>query len=450
MNTRRLIIAAAVILSTAAGCMGTGDVGTAGDVRFTPASFACEPGIGITLPEGFCGVVFANNLGRARHIAVNDNGDVYIATQAVRRRRGDTEAPPPRPPIRALRDTDGDGKADVEEDFGDQAGGTGLDIYEGFLYFSTPSAVYRYRLTGDLLPAADAEVIVDGFPQQGQHASKPFTFDGDGSIYVNVGGPSNACQQEARTPGSPGIDPCPQRDRQAAIYRFGAATPNQTQQEDGVAYAVGIRNAMALDWNRETDQLYALQHGRDSLATLWPEYFDDEMSAELPSEEFLMVGEGSDYGWPYCYWDHFQDKRVLAPEYGGDGQQVGRCAAYDAPIMAFPGHWAPNDLVFYDGDQFPPRYRRGAFIAFHGSWNRAPLPQEGYNVVFVPMRAGVPAADYEIFADGFAGPPPIQMGNVTARPTGLAVGPDGSLFIADGQRGKVWRIVYNPDNAAPR
>ncbi len=441
-------LAAVASLATLAACAGTGVDAPVDEVTFTPATFDCDPDIGITLPEGFCGVVYANNLGRARHIAINDNGDVYVATQAVRRRRGDSEAPPPRPPMRALRDTDGDGKADVEEDFGDQRGGTGMDVYNGFLYFSTPSTVYRYQLTGELLPAAEGEVIVEGFPEQRQHASKPFTFDDQGHIYVTVGGPSNACQQEARAAGSSGVDPCPQRERQAGIYRFDANTPNQSQQEHGVAYARGIRNAMALDWNHDADRLYALQHGRDSLATLWPDYFNDEISAELPSEEFIIVDEGADFGWPYCYWDHLQDKRVLAPEYGGDGQEVGRCAEFGEPIMAFPGHWAPNALVFYQGEQFPQRYRGGAFVAFHGSWNRAPLPQDGFKVMFVPMENGMPAGDYEIFADGFAGEAPIQMGNVTARPTGVAVGPDGSLYISDGLRGKIWRIVYAPQAGA--
>jgi glucose/arabinose dehydrogenase len=439
-KTASAVIAAGAMALVACGPEGTGG----GEMAHAPAPLACEPDLGITLPDGFCGVVFANNLGRARHIAVNDNGDVYVATQAPRGRRGDTGTPPPRPPIRALRDTDGDGRADVEEDFGDQPGGTGMGIHDGFLYFSTPSTVYRYALSGELLPAGPAEVIVGGFPDQRQHDSKPFTFDDEGHIYVTVGAPSNACQQEAREAGSPGLDPCPQRDRQAAIYRFDAVTPEQSQQEHGVVYARGIRNAMALDWNRETGRLYAVQHGRDSLAGLWPEHFDDEQSAELPSEEFMIVDEGADFGWPYCYWDHLQGRRVLAPEYGGDGEEVGRCAQYGEPIVGFPGHWAPNDLVFYEGDQFPARYRGGAFIAFHGSWNRSPLPQEGYRVVFVPLRSGMPTDDWETFADGFAGEPPIQLANVTARPTGLAVGPDGSLYIVDGQRGKIWRIVYAP------
>ncbi|MGD8331812.1 MAG: PQQ-dependent sugar dehydrogenase [Acidobacteriota bacterium] len=442
-----LFLGAVVASMTVAAC-AAGDGETPDEIAFTPASFACEQDIGITLPDGFCGVVFADNLGRARHIAVNDNGDVYVATQAPRRRRGE-DAPPPPPPIRALRDSDGDGKADVEEDFGDQPGGTGMGIHGGFLYFSTPTAVYRYALGGGLVPAGEAEPVIEGFAEQGQHYSKPFSFDEAGHIYVTVGAPSNACQEEARTPGSPGVNPCPQLDEHAGIWRFDAAASGQTP-ADGERYATGIRNAMALDWNHETDRLYALQHGRDSLATLWPDDYDDAISAELPAEEMMIVEEGADFGWPYCYWDQLQDKRVLAPEYGGDGAEVGRCAEFGEPIVAFPGHWAPNDLVFYEGEQFPARYRGGAFVAFHGSWNRSPLPQEGYRVSFVPMRDGMPAGEYETFADGFAGPPPIEMGNVTARPTGLAVGPDGSLFIVDGQRGKVWRIVYAPSSEAER
>ena len=435
-------LVALTALVTSVAC-GSAVQPAAEEVVFTPATFDCDPDLGITLAEGFCGVLFAENLGRARHLAVNDNGDVYVATQAPRRRRGQ-EAPAARPPLRALRDTDGNGKADVIEEFGDQRGGTGMGIHNGFLYFSTPTTVVRYALDPNLVPSADAEVIVDGFPQQGQHDSKPFTFDNDGHIYVTVGGPSNACQQEARSAGSAGSDPCPQLERQAGIYQFDAETPGQTQEEQGVRYASGIRNAMALDWHQQTDRLYALQHGRDSLATLWPEYFDDDVSAELPSEEFMIVNQGDDFGWPYCYWDHFQDKRVLAPEYGGDGRESGRCAGLAEPIVAFPGHWAPNDLVFYTGDQFPAHYRGGAFVAFHGSWNRSPLPQEGFKVMFVPMDGGDPAGDYETFADGFAGEPPIQLADTPARPTGLALGPDGSLDISDGIVGKIWRIVYAP------
>jgi glucose/arabinose dehydrogenase len=284
-------------------------------------------------------------------------------------------------------------------------------------------------------------VIVTGFPDQRQHADKPIAFDDAGGLYVNVGAPSNACQVQTRTRGSPGRDPCPQRQRHAGIWRFEDAKPGQTQAE-GERYATGIRQCVAMAWNREADALFAVQHGRDQLHSLWPEHFTVEDNARLPAEEFLLVERGSDFGWPYGYWDPFQEKRVLAPEYGGDGEKVGRCGQFDEPLLAFPAHWAPNDLMFYTGTQFPLRYRGGAFIAFHGSWNRAPLPQAGFTVVFVPFADGRPTGEWEIFADGFAGREVVaRPSDARCRPMGLAQAPDGALLVSDSQRGRIWRVV---------
>jgi glucose/arabinose dehydrogenase len=117
---------------------------------------------------------------------------------------------------------------------------------------------------------------------------------------------------------------------------------------------------------------------------------------------------------------------------------VGRCAQFTPPLLGFPGHWAPNDLLFYTATQFPAKYRGGAFIAFHGSWNRAPEPQAGFRVVFVPLSGAQQSGAYETFADGFAG------GNVNSpahRPVGLAQGPNGEIYLTDDAGGRVWRIV---------
>ncbi len=441
----RTSLPVALLMLIVIGACGSpgGDEPATETTDFTPPTFDCAPEIGLTLPEGFCGVVFADGLGRARHLAVTESGDVYVMRQQARRRRGQEASAETPDSVWALRDADGDGTAEIVESFAPIGAGTGMGIHDGYLYIGTDVAIHRVALTaGELVPTAEIEEMIT-FERQGQHANKAFTFDDQGNVYVGVGGPSNACQQESRTPGSPGADPCPQLEWQAGILRFAAAVPGQTV-ADAAKYATGIRNAVALDWNRDAGQLYALQHGRDSLATLWPEYFNDEQSAELPAEEFLLVEEGADFGWPYCYWDLFQDNRILSPEYGGDGRQVGRCADFGEPIFAFPGHWAPNDLVFYAGSQFPARYRGGAFIAWHGSWNRAPLPQDGFQISFVEMDSnGLPAGDYEQFADGFGGERPIEgFGNVDHRPTGLAVGPDGSLYISDDVGGRIWRIVY--------
>ena len=131
--------------------------------------------------------------------------------------------------------------------------------------------------------------------------------------------------------------------------------------------------------------MFFLTHGRDALFSLFPEYYTAEQSSELPSEEMHALREGAHYGWPYSYYDHIQNKRVLSPEYGGDGTEGVDSGLYEKPITNFPGHWAPNDMMFYKGEQLPEYFKNGMFIVWHGSWNRAPLPQDGYSVIFVPF-----------------------------------------------------------------
>jgi glucose/arabinose dehydrogenase len=398
---------------------------------------------GITLPDGFCASVVVDSLGPSRHIAVAPNGDVYVKARTE-------EAG-----IAALRDTTGDFRVDVIERFSNmtEPGSgiqweTGMMVHDGYIWASNKMAVYRWPLPegGGLVPEGEPEIIVDGFPEQSSHASKSFAFDDDGYIYVNVGAPSNACQQNSRTPGSPGMEPCPQLERQAGIWRFEANTPGQTQ-ADGIRYAAGIRNVVGLDWNSANSSLYVAQHGRDQLNTLWPDLYTAEDNAELPAEEIFRLSEGANAGWPYCYYDQRQGKKVLAPEYGGDGEEVGRCADFLDPVTAFPGHWAPNDLLFYSGDHFPESYQNGAFVAFHGSWNRAPLPQQGYNVAFIPFEDGDLSAEYEIFADGFIGEESITSpGDAEYRPMGLSIAPDGALYISDSRKGRIWRVVYTGSN----
>jgi glucose/arabinose dehydrogenase len=389
---------------------------------------------GITLPEGFSALVVAEETGRGRHIAVNTNGDIYVSLRDHSENKG----------IACLRDTTGNGRADIIKYAGEHTG-TGIKLHKGFLYFGSDTAVVRYPLQADeLLPANNWEMIARGFPQERQHEAKPMEFDGQGNMYVTVGAPANACMEQMRTKGSPGMDPCPILEYAGGIWKFKDDVLNQNQLTDGERYATGIRHAVANSWNKQVNELYVVQHGRDQLSQFFPEMFDDQQNAELPAEEFFLVTEGADFGWPYCYYDPFQEKKVLAPEYGGDGIISERCENKTDPIMAFPGHIGPNDLLFYTGDMFPEKYHNGAFIAFHGSWNRAPEPQSGYFVVFVPFDGAYPSGDWEIFADGFAG---IETINSTRdaeyRPCGLTQGPDGSLYVVDSNKGKVWRIMYS-------
>jgi glucose/arabinose dehydrogenase len=378
--------------------------------------------------------VFAPAVGSARHVAVRENGDVFVALRKPEEGMG----------IVALRDTDGDGRADMMERFGSEVAGTGIALHGDYLYFGADDRIVRFPMQPDeLLPAGPMELVAT-VREEGQHAAKPIAFDGAGNLYVNIGAPSNGCQERDRTPGSPGMAPCPLLEQYGGIWRFGAGRTGQSQDADGYRYATGLRNCVAIAWNPAVGALYVVQHGRDQLNTLFPALFSDEDNAELPAEEFHKLNDGSDCGWPYTYWDGRRGRRVIAPEYGGDGAREPEAGSYQEPIAVFPAHWAPNGLVFYTGEQFPERYRGGAFIAWHGSWNRAPLEQRGYKVTFTPMDAqGLPAGDFEVFADGFAGIDPVPSpGQAAHRPMGLAVAPDGALFIVDSQEGRVWRVVY--------
>lgn len=388
---------------------------------------------GLVLPEGFSALVVADDVGKGRHIDVNSNGDIYVSLSQQNENKG----------IACLRDTTSDGKADIIVYAGEHLG-TGIKLHKGFVYFGADTAVVRYPLTqGELKPGDTWERIAYGFPDEHQHEAKPMEFDGKGNMYVNVGAPANACMEQMRTKGSPGMDPCPLLEYSGGTWKFKDDVLNQHQLTDGVRYATGIRNGMANSWNTNVNELYIVQHGRDQLSQFFPDMFDDKQNADLPAEEFFLVTEGSDFGWPYCYYDQFQNKKVLAPEYGGNGTAQERCENKTDPIMAFPAHIAPNDLMFYTGNMFPEKYKNGAFIAFHGSWNRAPEPQLGYFVAFVPFNGKNPSGDWEIFATGFAGVENIASPrDAKYRPCGLAQGPDGSIYVVDSNKGKIWRIIY--------
>ncbi len=424
--TRLWILPTLLLLIAATGCDEQMP-----DAATLAASITCDADNGgLTLPDGFCAVTVVDTLGRARHLTIRDNGDIYVALRQPTDEGG----------IAALRDTTGDGRADVVAFFGEY-GGTGIHLRGDYLYFAPDTMIMRYPLAaGELLPTGAPETVVSGFADQRSHAVKPFEFDDQGAMYVNIGAPSNACQNPRRTPGVVGQDPCPLLEEYGGVWRFQADQVGQTR-GDGYRYATGIRNGVANAWNAVTGKLYVAQHGRDQLDSFWPDRYTAEQNDELPAEELFVVEDGSDFGWPYCYYDHLQGKKVLNPEYGGDGQEVGRCAEASDPIITFPGHWGPNDMLFYPGGNFPDRYRGGAFVAFHGSWNRT--VQKGYNIAFVPFEGETVAGDYEIFADGFAGTDSLSAANLAeSRPTGLAVGPDGSLYIADSRRGRLWRVIY--------
>ncbi len=389
---------------------------------------------GLTLPNGFCAVIVASNLGRARHMAVSANGDLYVAI--------DNGPGAVVGGIMALRDTDGDAVADEQVKFGDN-GANGIDIGGGFLYFSPNDRIIRYALDDeDLVPPGPAQVVVSGLPIGGDHPRKTVVLDAVGRMYVNFASASNNCQVDNREPFSPGVDPCPELPVRAGVWRFSATTLRQTV-ASGVRFASELRNMNALAINSADGQLYGAQNGRDQLFENWPTLFDAEDDALLPGEELFRIESGKVYGWPYCYWDAKQHRKVLAPEYGGNGTTIGRCASREDPIADYPAHWAPLGMTFYHGTQFPRRYQGGLFIAFHGSRFDPSLQPAGpgYNVVFQPWHAGKPAGQWQVFADGFAGGNPTPAG-AAHRPVDVQVAPDGSMYISDDKAGFIWRVFY--------
>jgi glucose/arabinose dehydrogenase len=387
---------------------------------------------GIKVPDGFCVQIVADSVGPARHLTVAPNGDIFVALRNTNRDRGG---------VLALRDANGDGVAELTRRFG-AAGGSEIRYHDGFLYFSTDSAIIRWRLpAGAMEPTTPPDTVVSGLlAERGHHAAKTFAIDADGFLLVNIGAPSNACEQRPNTQQPEGRNPCPLLENSGGVWRFDTRRLRQTQQ-DGERYATGLRNLMGITMDPTGRVLWAAQHGRDLLAGNWGKKFaiyTNEKSAENPAEELFRIEKGNDYGWPYCYYDFDQKKKVLSPEYGGDGTRQDRCATVGQPRAAFPGHWAPNGIVFSTGSAFPQAYRGGAFIAFHGSWNRAPLPQAGFNLVYQPFAGGNPSGAYTVFADGFRGGP----NEMQYRPTGLAVARDGSLLVTDDKAGRIYRIRW--------
>ena len=405
---------------------------TGGQAQRVPA---CSPGQGgLSLPDGFCALLVADDLPAPRHLVVREDGDIFVAAAGSRQGRAGG--------VYALRDTDGDGRADRRMRFGD-AGGTGIVLVGEDLYFAPDDRVLRYRVpSGALEPTGPPVVVVRDLPSSGSHRAKSIAVDGRGGLYVNVGSPSNVCQPRNMARTTNGVEPCPELERRAGIWRFDADRVDQSQ-SSGERYATGVRNAVALTYRPGTG-VYAAVHGRDGLFQAYPGFYDAEDGAEKPAEELIRVEQGDDFGWPYCYYDPISRRKVLGPEYGGDGSRVGRCSGAQAPLFGFPGHWAPDGLLFYTGEMLPERYRAGVFVAFHGSWNRAPLPQGGYNVTFLPLDGDRPTGDYEVFMDGFMGTGDGP-NNAARRPVGLAQGPDGSVYVTDDRQGTLWRIVYQGD-----
>jgi glucose/arabinose dehydrogenase len=395
---------------------------------------------GLTLPPGFCATRFVENLGAPRHMVVSPNGDVLVignpyntGAEAGGAREGGA--------LTLLRDADGDGKAEVIKKLA-PGSGSGIALANGYLYSSSGPNIVRYKYaTGQMELGAPDTIITE--IATGGHSAYNFVIVGT-TLYMNVGSRTNSCQATDRELHVPGVDPCVELETRAGVWTFDANKIGQ-KPADGTRFATGIRNSVSLTVDPRDRTLWATMHGRDQLGggpaaqAAWD--FSAEYNAENPAEQTNHILKGDDFGWPYCYFSNEEHKLVTAPEYGGDGKKSDRCVGKKVPAYAFPGHWAPNDMLFYTGAQYPAEYRAGAFIAFHGSWNRAPLPQQGFRVVFLPLTGGKAGAHRDFATDFSNAGGPGKDGKLH-RPTGLAQGSDGSLYVSDDRGGTIYKISY--------
>ena len=392
----------------------------------------------LTLPAGFCATIFASSVVAPRHMVVASNGDVLLIGNSVRA-NAESGGGMVGSGLYLLRDANKDGKAELVKKLA-TGSGSGIALANGYIYHSNARTVVREKYTvGDTI-VGPTEVVIEGL-YAGGHTANNFVIIGS-TLYLNIGSGTNSCQENDRKPLSKGVDPCVELETRAGVWSYDANKIGQ-KITDGVRYATGMRNSVSLTVNPADKSLWATMHGRDGLQAppvgQWTR--TNEYGAENPAEQVNHIVQGADFAWPYCYYSTEEKKYATAPEYGGDGMESSRCGGKSQPAYVFPAHWAPNDMMFYTGSAFPATYKNGAFIAFHGSWNRAPLPQQGFRVVFLPLKnnQGTKHEDFAIDFSNNGGP---GKDGKLHRPTGLAQGTDGSLYIADDVGGLIYKVSY--------
>jgi glucose/arabinose dehydrogenase len=402
-----------------------------------PQSGRCSAELDV--PADFCAELVADDLGPARHLVVSGAGDIYVALWREGSRTGG---------LVALRDTNGDGRADVRATFGPE-GGSGVALARDsagreFLFFGTWSNVYRWALTpGQLVPSGPPDLLVEQIPEL-EHGARSVAVSPQGELYVNVGAPSNACERDYPRKDFRGADPCEELRTSGGVWRFAdVLVPHPAvQRPEAVArFATGLRHTVALAVDSADGSVYGAPHGIDHLRSWWPDagYTADD-AAQIPAEVLFRLENGRDYGFPYCMYDPTAARMVLAPAYGGSRRGTRsdpRCGKVAEPLAQFPAHAAPSAIVAYRSRGFPSHYERGLFVALHGSLFRAPLAPSGYAVMFIPRRSDGSFGTPERFA---ATSQARRLIRGRMRPSGLAVGPDGSLFVSDDAAGHVWRI----------
>lgn len=365
-----------------------------------PTVVARPGGAQLHVPAGFKIEEYARGFRDPRFLRVAPNGDLFVTES-----RHDQ--------IRVLRDTDGDGKPDLNQVFTDRAlhDPFGIAFYPPgpdpqYLYVANTDGVIRFPYrNGDLKARGPAEKLgaelsAGGLLRGGGHWTRGLVFSPDGKkMYVSIGSASNVS------------DDAKEADR-ARIFEF---NPDGTGRK---VYAWGIRNAVGIAIRPGSDELWMSTNERDGLGdNLVPDYISS-------------VRPGGFYGWPWYYLGDHQDPRH-------QGEKPALADKAIVPDVLVQAHSASLNLCFYDGKQFPEEYRGDIFAAFHGSWNRS--RRTGYKIVRVPFENGKATGAYEDFVTGFVTPE----GNVWGRPVGVVTAKDGSLLFSEDGHGTIWRVSYN-------
>lgn len=334
----------------------------------------------LQLPAGFSAAPFATGLLAPRFITFSPDGTLFVAE------RGNNS-------IIALPDAQHTGKATKKVVVHDLDDPTSLVFHQGALYVGEATRITRFTLSPDL-QVKERQVLISGLPTGG-HATRTVLIGSDGNIYVSTGSSCNDCVE---------TDP-----HRATVWAY------RIDGSNGHLYARGLRNAVGMAINPWNQQIWVTNNGRDLLGD------------NTPPETVYALQEGGNYGWPRC---HAGD--IIDPDLGGSND----CQGVIKPLIKMQAHSAPLGLAFYNATQFPQRYH-GLFVAFHGSWNRS-VPT-GYKVIFVPLDSqGHIAGSVQDFVTGWL----QKNGDSLGRPVGLAVGPDGALYMSDDKAGVVYRVTY--------
>ncbi|CAC5343950.1 MULTISPECIES: PQQ-dependent sugar dehydrogenase [Planktothrix] len=352
----------------------------------------------LNVPPGFKVNIFAENLDNPRWLALTPDGDVLVTETKQNR-------------IRLLKDTNKDGVADQITTFADSKNGLnipfGMAFSPGYFFLGNTDEVRRYSYNNQQQLTGTGEKIAE-LPGGGynQHWTRNVVVSPDNQkLYVSIGSKTNVSEEN------------PPR---ASIQVMNLDGSNQQ------TFAYGLRNPVGLDFHPETKELYTTVNERDGLG-------DD-----LVPDYFTRIRSGEFYGWPYSYFT----PNNLDPRHVQNGQSVRPDLVKKTlkPDVLFQAHSAALGLQFYDGNTFPEPYKKGAFVAFRGSWNRN--SGTGYKLVFIPFNQGRPQGYYEEFLTGFLVNPAIP--ETWGRPVGLLVLPDGSLIFTEESNGRIYRVQYSP------